>query len=93
MSGGDNRRAQGHPATGDTLRCRRRRQRPRGGLAYHPVSIDALDERADATAIRTRYAEMVKRWHPDSNGGDRGAEAQLQRVIKAYQTLKAAGLV
>lgn len=53
----------------------------------------SLDERADATAIRTRYAEMVKRWHPDSNGGERGAEAQLQRVIKAYQTLKAAGLV
>ncbi|MBI3439016.1 MAG: DnaJ domain-containing protein [Proteobacteria bacterium] len=53
----------------------------------------SLDENADAVAIRTRYAEMVKRWHPDSNGGDRSAEANLQRVIKAYQTLKAAGLV
>jgi hypothetical protein len=53
----------------------------------------SLDENADAVTIRTRYAELVKRWHPDSNGGDRSAETSLQRVIKAYQTLKAAGLV
>jgi hypothetical protein len=53
----------------------------------------ALDERADAAAIRTRYADLVKRWHPDSNGGDRSAEGNLQRVLKAYQTLKAGGLV
>jgi DnaJ domain len=52
-----------------------------------------LDENADPAAIRTKYAELVKRWHPDSNGGDRGAEANLQRVLKAYQTLKAGGLV
>ena len=53
----------------------------------------SLDENADAVTIRTRYADLVKRWHPDSNGGDRSAETNLQRVIKAYQTLKAGGLV
>ncbi len=53
----------------------------------------SLDENADSAQIRARYAEQVKRWHPDSNGGDRGAEAQLQRVVQAYQTLKAGGLV
>ncbi|MBS0385499.1 MAG: J domain-containing protein [Proteobacteria bacterium] len=53
----------------------------------------SLDEGADAGAIRARYADLVKRWHPDSNGGDRSAEANLQRVLKAYQTLKAGGLV
>ncbi len=52
-----------------------------------------LEEGADAPQIRARYAELVKRWHPDSNGGDRGAEANLQRVVQAYQTLKAGGLV
>jgi len=59
------------------------------------LSLEALslDENADGPAIRARYAELVKRWHPDSNGGDRGAEANLQRVVKAYQTLKAGGLV
>lgn len=53
----------------------------------------SLEEGADSAAIRARYAELVKRWHPDSNGGDRGAEEALQRVIHAYQTLKASGLV
>ena len=52
-----------------------------------------LEEGADGSQIRARYAELVKRWHPDSNGGDRGAEANLQRVVQAYQTLKAGGLV
>jgi hypothetical protein len=52
----------------------------------------ALDERADASHIRTRYKELVKRYHPDVNGGDRSAEHQLQRVIRAYQTMKSTGL-
>jgi hypothetical protein len=58
-------------------------------------ALDALSlpEKADAAEIRTRYAELVKRWHPDANGGDRGAEESLQRVLNAYQTLKAGGLV
>ncbi|MBL8550017.1 MAG: J domain-containing protein [Hyphomonadaceae bacterium] len=51
-----------------------------------------LEEGADPSQIRARYAELVKRYHPDVNGGDRACEAQLQRVIRAYQTLKAAGL-
>ena len=59
------------------------------------MSLEALslDDTADGPKIRARYAELVKRLHPDSNGGDRGAEAKLQRVVQAYQTLKAAGLV
>ena len=59
------------------------------------LALDALllDETATAAQIRTRYAELVKRWHPDSNGGDRSAEDHLQRVVQAYQTLKAGGLV
>ncbi|MEM6537262.1 MAG: J domain-containing protein [Pseudomonadota bacterium] len=41
--------------------------------------------------IRKRYAELLKRYHPDSNGGDRSAETQLQEVVKAHQILKKAG--
>ncbi|MFN3463542.1 MAG: J domain-containing protein [Terricaulis sp.] len=52
-----------------------------------------LEENATKAQIRAKYAELVKRWHPDSNGGDRGAEQNLQKAIKAYQTLKAGGLV
>lgn len=52
----------------------------------------SLPEEASAVEIRTRYAELVKRWHPDSNGGDRSAEGLLQKAVHAYQTLKQAGL-
>ena len=52
-----------------------------------------LDENADGPAIRARYAEMVRRTHPDANGGDRSGEHKLQRVIKAYQTLRKVGMV
>jgi hypothetical protein len=51
-----------------------------------------LDSEADGPKIRARYTELVKRCHPDANGGDRSTEQRLQRVIAAYKTLKKAGL-
>ncbi len=52
-----------------------------------------LDEDADGPKIRARYTELVRRLHPDSNQGDRSGEHRLQRVIKAYQALRKAGMV
>ena len=51
-----------------------------------------LDPGADKAKIKSQYHDRLKRFHPDTNGGDRGAEAKLQRVIKAWKTLKKAGL-
>jgi DnaJ-class molecular chaperone len=51
-----------------------------------------LDVGADAETIKKRYTELLKRCHPDNNGGDRSAEDKLQRVIKAYKVLKKHGL-
>jgi hypothetical protein len=59
----------------------------RGALA----DLD-LDANATDVVIRERYVELVKRCHPDANGGDRSAEHKLQRVIKAYKTLRKAKL-
>ncbi|MBI1251424.1 MAG: DnaJ domain-containing protein [Alphaproteobacteria bacterium] len=58
------------------------------------LALEALDleEHADGAAVRARYAELVKKYHPDSNAGDRSTEALLEKVIRAYQTLKAGGL-
>ena len=50
-----------------------------------------LKPNATSSELRRRYAELVKRFHPDSNEGDRSAEEQLQDVIKAHQILKKAG--
>lgn len=55
------------------------------------VDLD-LAETAGPTEIRERYSEYVKKFHPDANGGDRSSEHKLARVIKAFKTLKAAGL-
>jgi hypothetical protein len=57
-------------------------------------SLELLDLDATATLheIKARYKELVKRFHPDANGGDRGAEERLKQVIKAYGVLRAAGL-
>lgn len=68
------------------------RRRHLGRLQVLALEALNLDETADGEAVRARYAELVKRYHPDSNGGDRTTEAQLHKVVKAYQTLKAAKL-
>lgn len=47
-----------------------------------------LDEHADRKALRTRYSELVRQYHPDRNGGDRSFEKRLQAVVEAYQLLR-----
>ena len=42
--------------------------------------------------IKTRFKLLVKRHHPDHNGGDRRSEDKLREVIQAYNYLKEAGL-
>ena len=42
----------------------------------------------DRRALRTRYAELLRLYHPDRNGGDRGHEKALSQVIEAYTALK-----
>jgi hypothetical protein len=63
-----------------------------GKLERQALADLDLDLRTDKPGIKARYHELLKRFHPDLNQGDRGAEAKLQRVIKAYKTLKKAGL-
>ncbi len=62
------------------LSARDRRAMDELGLGYD----------ADRHALRKRYSELVRRFHPDRNGGDRTHEAQLQRVVSAYQHLRKA---
>jgi hypothetical protein len=40
--------------------------------------------------LRSRYSELVRRYHPDHNGGDRGYETRLREVVDAYQLLRRA---
>jgi DnaJ domain len=53
------------------------------------LKILGLSEDADRKALRSRYSELVRRFHPDRNGGDRTQEKALQSVVDAYQLLRA----
>lgn len=54
------------------------------------LGVMGLDPQTDRTALRRRYSVLVRRYHPDRNGGDRSHEARLQRVVEAYQLLRRA---
>jgi hypothetical protein len=73
-------------------RERTARERGLGRLEHQALADLDLEPGVEGPAIRARYAELVKRCHPDANGGDRSAEHKLQRVIRAYKTLRKAKL-
>lgn len=50
-----------------------------------------LDETATAADVRAQYKQLVKRHHPDANGGSREGEDKLIAIIQAYDYLKSAG--
>lgn len=52
------------------------------------LRVLGLDIDVDRRRLRERYAELLRRYHPDHNGGDRGHEKALQAVIQAYTALK-----
>ncbi len=69
-------------------RGERKDGKPLSGRDREALTTLALEIDADRMALRKRYSELVRRYHPDRNGGDRSHEAKLQRVIEAYQQLK-----
>ena len=50
-----------------------------------------LDAGATTVEVKARFKELVKRHHPDANGGDRSTEDRLVEVIQAYNYLKSVG--
>jgi hypothetical protein len=56
-------------------------------------AFEALGLEADATTIeiKSRFKALVKRHHPDANGGDRSTEDRLREIIQAYNYLKSIG--
>jgi len=69
----------------------RDRRPPRFGRAERrALSVLGLGEDADRHSLRRRYSLLVRRYHPDKNGGDRSREKRLGEVIEAYQLLRKA---
>ena len=56
-------------------------------------ALDALGLDVDASPqeVKARFKLLVKRHHPDANGGDRSSEDKLREIIQAYKYLKSIG--
>lgn len=67
------------------------RQRKLKSLEAKAFETLGLDGSADGTEIKTQYKALVKKHHPDANGGDRSSEERFRAVVQAYQLLKQAG--
>lgn len=52
------------------------------------MAIMQLTPPLTLTELKSRYKELVKRWHPDTNGGDKTAEDKLKTINEAYTVLK-----
>jgi hypothetical protein len=52
------------------------------------LSVLGLGEDVDRHKLRKTYSGLVRRYHPDKNGGDRSHEVRLAAVIDAYQLLR-----
>jgi curved DNA-binding protein CbpA len=62
---------------------------PRVGVAaLRALDQLGLDETAGAPTVKARYKDLVKRLHPDANGGDRSNEDRLREIIRAYNYLR-----
>lgn len=47
-----------------------------------------LEPPVEFAQVKARYRDLVKRHHPDANGGDKASEERLKLINQAYSTLK-----
>ncbi len=52
------------------------------------LRVMGFDAPVNLTELKSRYKELVKKLHPDANGGDKAAEDKLKDINQAYATLK-----
>jgi hypothetical protein len=55
------------------------------------LDVLGLEIGASSHDIKMRFKALVKRHHPDANGGDRSSEDLLRDIIQAYNYLKSVG--
>ena len=75
----------------DGERLRRRETRVIRNAERRALDVLGLEPEATAAEIKVRFKALVKRHHPDANGGDRSTEDKLRDIIQAYNYLKSIG--
>ncbi len=66
-------------------------RRPVRNAERKAFDVMGLETDASATDIKAKFKVLVKRHHPDANGGDRSCEDRLREIIQAYNYLKSVG--
>jgi len=67
------------------------KRRPIRNAERKALTALGLDVTAQAADVKKQYKVLVKRHHPDANGGGKAAEEKLREIIQAYDYLKRAG--
>jgi len=69
-----------------------RKERTKAATTAEDQALAVLNLTGPVTfdEVKLRYKTLVKKLHPDANGGDKEAEEQMKLVNQAYSTLKAA---
>ena len=75
----------------DAERTRQREVRVIRNAERKALEVLGLESDATTPDIKSRFKVLVKRHHPDANGGDRSTEDRLREIIQAYNYLKSVG--
>jgi hypothetical protein len=63
------------------------RPRESNGAEARALAILDLAPPVTVMVVKARYKQLVKRHHPDANGGDKASEERFKAISEAYRTL------
>jgi hypothetical protein len=79
---------EGDGEAGDNRSRQRQERPPPAATDDKALAVLGLASTATSAEIKASYKRLVKRYHPDANGGDRQAEERLKVINQAYSTLR-----
>lgn len=66
-----------------------RPQAQMNGPERQAMQVMGLLPPLETQALKARYKQLVKKHHPDANGGDKKSEEKMRAINEAYKTLMA----
>lgn len=75
--------------TADTSRAKRDEASQIHAARQSALKVLSLSMPVTLDGLKRRYKALVKKYHPDANGGSAEAETRMKIINQAYQTLKA----
>jgi len=63
------------------------RQWPPGSPENEAMAVMDLTPPVTLESLKARYKQLVKRYHPDANGGDKTSEERFKQINQAYHVI------